>query len=204
MSNGWIQVDKTAKPPLVKRKVVTSFAFDLVTWSAVPGGHCSRRGANPSQTHRIFGTDRWQCQRSDGPEEKKTSRRRVRQQAVLLISWLSSLIVYPVWWIIWWWLNQPVSQRMSPKLRQNWQQKCCKGTRLTQPMFYDSNLRLSSGSWKSLNFKQYNFNAKGIVPPFGCLHPLLKVRSEYRQIFLEMGYIVLDVYDHRSSLSRPF
>ncbi len=44
-----------------------------------------------------------------------------------------------------------------------------------------------SGSWKTLNFKQYNFNAKGMMPSYGCLHPLLKVRTEYRQIFLEMG-----------------
>ncbi len=44
-----------------------------------------------------------------------------------------------------------------------------------------------SGSWKTLHFKQYNFNAKGMMPSYGCLHPLLKVRTEYRQIFLEMG-----------------
>ncbi|CAF3151018.1 unnamed protein product [Rotaria socialis] len=47
---------------------------------------------------------------------------------------------------------------------------------------------LQTGSWKSLNFKQYNFNAKGMIPSYGCLHPLLKVRTEYRQIFLEMGF----------------
>jgi len=27
-----------------------------------------------------------------------------------------------------------------------------------------------------------------MIPSYGCLHPLLKVRSEYRQIFLEMGF----------------
>ena len=45
-----------------------------------------------------------------------------------------------------------------------------------------------SGSWKSKNFKPYNFQALGIPPSCGHLHPLMKVRAEYRQIFLEMGF----------------
>ena len=47
---------------------------------------------------------------------------------------------------------------------------------------------ITSGSWKTSTFKPYNFNALGINPPGGYLHPLLKVRAEYRQIFLEMGF----------------
>ena len=47
---------------------------------------------------------------------------------------------------------------------------------------------ISSGAWKTAKFKPYNFNALGIQPPAGHLHPLLKVRAEYRQIFLEMGF----------------
>merc|ERR1712183_102957 len=47
---------------------------------------------------------------------------------------------------------------------------------------------LASGAWKTANFKSYNFQALGISPASGCLHPLLKVRAEYRQIFLEMGF----------------
>eukprot|EP00096_Caligus_rogercresseyi_P016876 TRINITY_DN996_c0_g3_i3.p1 TRINITY_DN996_c0_g3~~TRINITY_DN996_c0_g3_i3.p1 ORF type:complete len:497 (-),score=150.21 TRINITY_DN996_c0_g3_i3:52-1542(-) len=47
---------------------------------------------------------------------------------------------------------------------------------------------IASGSWKEVDFKPYNFNALGIQPPTGHLHPLLKVRTEYRQIFLEMGF----------------
>jgi len=47
---------------------------------------------------------------------------------------------------------------------------------------------IASGSWKSANFKPYNFSALGITPTSGHLHPLLKVRAEYRQIFLEMGF----------------
>ncbi|XP_066916323.1 phenylalanine--tRNA ligase alpha subunit-like [Clytia hemisphaerica] len=47
---------------------------------------------------------------------------------------------------------------------------------------------LMSGSWKTKTFKDYNFDALGIPPTCGHLHPLLKVRTQYRQIFLEMGF----------------
>ncbi|KAH9999312.1 phenylalanine-tRNA ligase [Russula vinacea] len=45
-----------------------------------------------------------------------------------------------------------------------------------------------SGAWKSAHFKKYNFEAEGIYPNGGALHPLLKVREEMRNIFLEMGF----------------
>lgn len=47
---------------------------------------------------------------------------------------------------------------------------------------------LQDGSWKEKSFKEYNFNARGPVLTGGHLHPLLKVRSAYRDIFLEMGF----------------
>ena len=47
---------------------------------------------------------------------------------------------------------------------------------------------LNSGSWKTANFKPYNFNAKGTPAVTGALHPLNKVRSEFRNIFFEMGF----------------
>ncbi|KAM3959937.1 phenylalanine--tRNA ligase alpha subunit [Aphomia sociella] len=47
---------------------------------------------------------------------------------------------------------------------------------------------LLSGSWKTLQFKPYNFDALGQPPECGHLHPLLKVRTEFREIFLEMGF----------------
>lgn len=47
---------------------------------------------------------------------------------------------------------------------------------------------LSSGLWNTLTFKPYNLDALGTVPDAGFLHPLLKVRTEFRQIFLEMGF----------------
>ncbi|KAF3483902.1 phenylalanyl-tRNA synthetase alpha chain [Arthroderma uncinatum] len=47
---------------------------------------------------------------------------------------------------------------------------------------------LADGSWKTAKLKGYNFNAKGAITPCGALHPLNKVRHEFRQIFFEMGF----------------
>ncbi|XP_037045807.1 phenylalanine--tRNA ligase alpha subunit, partial [Bradysia coprophila] len=47
---------------------------------------------------------------------------------------------------------------------------------------------LANGQWADLKFKAYNFDALGVPPECGQLHPLLKVRTEFRQIFLEMGF----------------
>ncbi|CCA73331.1 probable FRS2-phenylalanine--tRNA ligase beta chain, cytosolic [Serendipita indica DSM 11827] len=47
---------------------------------------------------------------------------------------------------------------------------------------------IANGSWKTSTYKKYNFDAEGIPPTGGALHPLLKVREEFRNIFLEMGF----------------
>ncbi|XP_049600880.1 phenylalanine--tRNA ligase alpha subunit [Syngnathus scovelli] len=47
---------------------------------------------------------------------------------------------------------------------------------------------IANGSWKEKNFKPYNFDAMGVAPDCGHLHPLMKVRTQFRQIFLEMGF----------------
>ncbi|EFE38476.1 hypothetical protein TRV_06860 [Trichophyton verrucosum HKI 0517] len=47
---------------------------------------------------------------------------------------------------------------------------------------------LADGSWKTAKLKGYNFKAKGAITPSGALHPLNKVRHEFRQIFFEMGF----------------
>ncbi|RSL48761.1 hypothetical protein CEP54_012754 [Fusarium duplospermum] len=47
---------------------------------------------------------------------------------------------------------------------------------------------IMSGSWKTANFKPYNFKALGADQNAGALHPLNKVRHEFRQIFFEMGF----------------
>ncbi|KAH8885168.1 tRNA synthetase class II core domain-containing protein [Thozetella sp. PMI_491] len=47
---------------------------------------------------------------------------------------------------------------------------------------------IASGAWKSATFKPYNFKALGADQHAGALHPLNKVRHEFRQIFFEMGF----------------
>ncbi|KAK3919432.1 Phenylalanine--tRNA ligase alpha subunit [Frankliniella fusca] len=47
---------------------------------------------------------------------------------------------------------------------------------------------IASGSWKEKKFKPYNLDALGTPLECGHLHPLLKVRKEFRNIFLEMGF----------------
>jgi len=47
---------------------------------------------------------------------------------------------------------------------------------------------VQSGAWRSSRFKNYNFEAAGPAVQCGHLHPLLKVREEFRQIFFEMGF----------------
>lgn len=46
---------------------------------------------------------------------------------------------------------------------------------------------LTTGSWKTATFKPYNFNALGADQHAGALHPLMKVRHEFRQIFFEVS-----------------
>lgn len=46
---------------------------------------------------------------------------------------------------------------------------------------------LMNGAWKAKTFKPYNFDALGAPLEAGHLHPLLKVRAEFRRIFFEMG-----------------
>ena len=48
---------------------------------------------------------------------------------------------------------------------------------------------LAGGAWESANFKSYNFKALGADQSPGTLHPLNKVRSEFRQIFFEQGFV---------------
>ncbi|CAL8084136.1 unnamed protein product [Calicophoron daubneyi] len=47
---------------------------------------------------------------------------------------------------------------------------------------------LLNGSWKTAQFKSYNFKALGAALPSGHLHPLLRVRSEFCKILEDMGF----------------
>ncbi|KAF2093529.1 hypothetical protein NA57DRAFT_68998 [Rhizodiscina lignyota] len=48
---------------------------------------------------------------------------------------------------------------------------------------------LANGSWQSANFKPYNFKALGAAQNSGALHPLMKVRAEFRAIFFNQGFV---------------
>lgn len=47
---------------------------------------------------------------------------------------------------------------------------------------------LKGDKWKELEFKEYNFDAASEGLTHGALHPLMKVRGAFRQIFCEMGF----------------
>lgn len=47
---------------------------------------------------------------------------------------------------------------------------------------------LDKNTWSKTKFKDYNLNARGAINNGGFLHPLLKVREEFRQILLGMGF----------------
>jgi phenylalanyl-tRNA synthetase alpha chain len=47
---------------------------------------------------------------------------------------------------------------------------------------------LQKGTWKDFAFKPVNLDAMGKDVEPGLLHPLMKVRTQFRQIFLELGY----------------
>jgi phenylalanyl-tRNA synthetase alpha chain len=47
---------------------------------------------------------------------------------------------------------------------------------------------LKSGEWEQAEFKEYDLNVLGTNPDVGCLHPLMKVRAQFRAILMEMGF----------------
>ncbi|KAM0672237.1 subunit alpha of phenylalanyl-tRNA synthetase [Ordospora colligata] len=47
---------------------------------------------------------------------------------------------------------------------------------------------VQSGSYKDAIFKNYNFDTRGNIPQSGSLHPLMKMRDEFKRIFVGMGF----------------
>ena len=47
---------------------------------------------------------------------------------------------------------------------------------------------IRSGEWKNTQYKSYNFNAAGLEGHGGHLHPLMMIRENFKEIFLEMGF----------------
>eukprot|EP01080_Neovahlkampfia_damariscottae_P012290 gene12290-5873_t len=60
----------------------------------------------------------------------------------------------------------------------------------TTEMTFELMQKIQKGELKAeeIDFKEYNYKAKGKRVESGYLHPLLKVRTEFREIFLEMGF----------------
>ncbi|XP_072398556.1 phenylalanine--tRNA ligase alpha subunit [Diabrotica undecimpunctata] len=135
MSAGWVEVDKSVTPPIVKRKVPQ--IKDLVH----------------EHLNKILSEDISSISDKEKQEYKK---RKLIQEVVVKSFDLK---------------KGPEFSLTLTKLE----------TDLTCEM-------INSGAWKNLKFKEYNFDALGAPLSSGYLHPLLKVRSEFRQIFLEMGF----------------
>ncbi|EZG67417.1 phenylalanyl-tRNA synthetase alpha subunit [Gregarina niphandrodes] len=51
---------------------------------------------------------------------------------------------------------------------------------------------LQTGEWRGAEFKPYNFNAAGIAPCFGSIHPLIKTMNMFRQILQQMNFEEMD------------
>ncbi|XP_060802019.1 phenylalanine--tRNA ligase alpha subunit [Amyelois transitella] len=134
MSSGWILIDKSAAPPLVKRKV------DSIVDTVQEHLNEIKKGID-----------------NLADNVRNDYKKRKLLQEVTVKSFILS--------------KGPQFSTTIKKLE----------TDLTSEM-------LQTGSWKTLEFKPYNFDALGQPPECGHLHPLLKVRSEFREIFLEMGF----------------
>ncbi|XP_016990228.2 phenylalanine--tRNA ligase alpha subunit [Drosophila rhopaloa] len=135
MSHGWILVDKSVSPPLVRRKVDTITDAVREQLQQVAKG---KGGQLPAKEVADF-------------KKRKLLQETTTKSFVLA--------------------RGPEFATTLTKLE----------TDLTVEM-------LASGLWDQLKFKSYNFDALGAPPTRGHLHPLLKVRTEFRQIFLEMGF----------------
>jgi len=64
---------------------------------------------------------------------------------------------------------------------------------VTYEMFAD-------GSYKNLKFKSMNYNSLGLLPNTGALHPLQKIRTEFQQIFIEMGFEEMETNKYLTAL----
>ena len=68
----------------------------------------------------------------------------------------------------------------------------CKGSdfslEVTKPEADLTTELIAEDKYKSKTFKKYNYNTKGMEVQNGSLHPLLKVRTQFREIMLELGF----------------
>ncbi|KMV65888.1 phenylalanyl-tRNA synthetase subunit alpha [Encephalitozoon cuniculi EcunIII-L] len=75
------------------------------------------------------------------------------------------------------------------------------------PMFFDNTSYVTEltsemvldGSYRDLSFKHYNFNAEGNAPQCGSIHPLMKIREDFRRIFIELGFSEMETNQYVES-----
>lgn len=122
MSAGWIFVDKTCSPPLIKKKVpeITDHVQEFL--------------------RNILKQDISNIPDKELQEFKK---RKLLQEVVL----------------------KSFNLTKGPEFEQT----------LTKMETDVTTEMLISGNWKKLKFKEYNFDALGVPPECGYLHPLMKV-----------------------------
>lgn len=122
MSAGWISLDKTCTPPLIKKKVPSISDYVQESLKIISLGNISE---------------------IPDKELQEFKKRKLIQETIVKSFNLS---------------KGPEFSLTLSKME----------TDLTTEM-------LLSSSWKNLNFKEYNFDAFGVPPDSGYLHPLLKV-----------------------------
>ncbi|KJE88624.1 phenylalanyl-tRNA synthetase beta subunit [Capsaspora owczarzaki ATCC 30864] len=61
-------------------------------------------------------------------------------------------------------------------------------TKIVKPESDLTTAMLTKDAWREVTFKDKNLKALGAPTSGGYLHPLLKVRTQFRNIFLEMGF----------------
>lgn len=135
MSAGWITVDKSTTPPLIKKHVTEIKDTVQLHLKAISAGDLSEVNDKLKQEYK---------------------KRKLVQEVVIKYFVLTKGLEF------------------STEIKKL-------ETDLTTEM-------LATGNWQNLKFKDYNFDALGAPPECGYLHPLLQVRTEFRQIFLEMGF----------------
>ena len=65
-------------------------------------------------------------------------------------------------------------------------------SKVVKPVVELTEEMIKTGSWETTEFAPLNFEALGQKIPCGHEHPLLKVRSEFRNIFFQMGFEEMD------------
>ena len=61
----------------------------------------------------------------------------------------------------------------------------------------DGCIRGCREAWKKETFKPYNFKTLGLSVGGGHLHPLMKVRAEFRRVLMDMGWVIIYLEEER-------